>query len=394
MKSSDLARLPSFTKVDALKIGLNATCFNDRPSGAKQRFIGIYGELIKRLPEAEFVVYEPSDCRVGAWFDGAPNVSVRRTPIPSEGRARKLIAGLNYWNNMLSRERFDIFEGMNLPLVKAPTGQTLLTIHDVRGMRPESGMLERAAYRVFFERSLRSANHVVTVSEAMKKEILDFFPEVPISVIYNGLAAHEFDGLVETDLNAVRQKYALPEKFILAVGHFEKRKNYLRLVEAIARLRDQGRSCSLVMVGNNSGERQAIKDRVESENLSGNVRFLSGLSDLEVRCVYKLCSLFVFPSSYEGFGIPILEAMAAGRPMVLSDIPVFREITQDKGVYFHHSDTQAMASAIEAVMSSSHERERLVKYGNERVQDFSFQGLARQMETVYRALIPKPPISM
>ena len=352
--------------------------------------MGIYGELIKRLPGAEFVIYEPSDCRVGDWFDGTPNVTVRRTPLPSNGRIRRLFNGFRYWNNALSQEGFDIFEAVNLPLVKAPTGQTLLTIHDIRGMRPESGMLERAAYKVFFERSLRAANHVVTVSEAMKKEILDFFPEVPISVIYNGLNAHEFDGLAETDLNAVRQKYALPEKFILAVGHFEKRKNYLRLVEAIARLRDQGRSCSLVMVGNNSGERQAIKDRVESANLSGNVRFLSGISDLEVRCVYKLCSLFVFPSSYEGFGIPILEAMAAGCPMVLSDIPVFREITQDKGVYFDHGDAQAMASAIETVMSSSHERERLVQYGNERVQDFSFQGLAGQMEVLYKSLMSKP----
>jgi len=342
------------------------------------------------MPEAEFVIYEPSDCRVGAWFDGASNVTVRRTPLPSEGRVKRFVGGLKYWGNALSLEKFDFFEAANLPLVKAPTGQTLLTIHDIRGMRPESGMLERAAYKVFFERSLRAANHVITVSEAMKKEILDFFPGVPISVIYNGLDAHKFNGLAKYDLNAVRQKYVLPNKFILAVGHFEKRKNYLRLVEAMARLRDQGRPYSLVIVGNNSGERQAIKDRVKSENLSNDVRFLSGLSDLEVRCVYKLCNLFVFPSSYEGFGIPILEAMAANCPMVLSDIPVFREITQGKGVYFHHSDTQAMALAIEVVMSSSHERERLVKYGSERIQDFSFQGLAKQMETLYRSLMAAP----
>ena len=381
-----LIDLLSFTKVDAVKIGLNATCFNDRPSGAKQRFIGIYGELVKRLPEAQFIVYEPLDCGAGNWFDGAPNVSVRRTPLPSEGRVRRFVGGLRYWGNALSQEEFDLFEVSNLPLVKAPTGRTLLTIHDIRGMHSESGMLERAAYKVFFERSLRAANHVVTVSEAMKKEILGFFPEVPISVIYNGLDAYKFNDVAETDLKAVRRKYELPEEFVLAVGHFEKRKNYLRLVEAIARLRDRGRSCSLVIVGNNSGERQAIEARVESENLSGCVKFLSGLSDLEVRCVYKLCSLFVFPSSYEGFGIPILEAMAAGRPMVLSDIPVFREITQDKGVYFPHDDVESMAIAIEKVLSSSSERARLVEYGNERVQDFSFPSLAAQVERLYRSL--------
>ena len=104
---------------------------------------------------------------------------------------------------------------------------------------------------------------------------------------------------------------------------------------------------NLVIVGNDSGERKAIQERIDSAKLSANVTFLSGLSDLEVRCAYKLCSLFVFPSSYEGFGIPILEAMAAGCPMVLSDIPVFREITQDKGVYFPHDDVEAMAAAID-----------------------------------------------
>ena len=375
--------------MDVLKIGLNATCLNDRPSGAKQRFVGIYRELVKRLPDAEFVVYEPEDCRVGAWFDGAPNVTVRRTPLPSEGRARKFLGGLRYWHTALADEGFDIFEGLNLPLVKAPTGRTLMTVHDIRGMRPESGVLERAAYRVFFERSLRAADHVVTVSEAMRREILGFFPGIPISVVYNGLDAHGFDAVSEIEQQVVRRKYDLPEEFILAIGHLERRKNYLSLVDAMAKLRNRGRSCSLLIIGNDSGERRAIEERVVSENLSGCVKFLSGLSDFEVRCVYKLCSLLVFPSSYEGFGIPILEAMAAGRPMVLSDIPVFREITEGQGVYFPHDDCEAMASAIELVLSSGLERARLIEYGNERVQAFSFQSLAAQVEGLYRTLTPQ-----
>lgn len=370
-----------------MKIGLNATCLNDRPSGARQRFVGIYGELVKRLPDVEFVVYEPEDCRVGAWFDGAPNVSARRTPLPSVGRARKYINGLRYWRTALCSEGFDFFEGFNLPLVKPPTGQTLLTIHDIRGMRAESGVMERAAYKVFFERSLRSADHVITVSEAMKRELLDYFPGTLISVIYNGLNAREFDTVTEPNLQAVRLKYGLAEEFVLAVGHFERRKNYLRLVDAMARLRNRGRSCSLLIIGNDSGERKAIEERIKSLDLCGSVKILSGLTDMEIRCCYKLCNLFVFPSSYEGFGIPILEAMAAGRPMALSDIPVFREITQDKCVYFPHDDTEAIASAIEKVRSSITERARLIEYGSERVQAFSFQTLAGQMESLYRSLM-------
>jgi glycosyltransferase involved in cell wall biosynthesis len=371
-----------------LKIGLNATCLNDRPSGAKHRFVGIYGELVKRLPDAKFVIYEPADCRVGAWFDGAPNVEVRSTPIPSEGRAQKLVSGLRYWHTALALEGFDIFEGLNLPLVKAPTGRTLLTVHDIRGVRSEAGVMERAAYRLFLERSLRAADHVITVSEAMKQEILSFAPETSISVIYNGLDATRYINVTEADQQTFRSNYGLPEKFILAVGHLERRKNYLRLIDAMARLRDGGLSCSLLIVGNDNGEKKVIEERIESAKLSGTVKFLSGLSDLEVRCAYKLCSLFVFPSSYEGFGIPILEAMAAERPMVLSDTPVFREITQDMGVFFPHADDKAMALAIESVLSSGSEYTRLVDYGKERVQAFSFGNLSLQLENLYRNLVP------
>lgn len=371
-----------------MKIGLNATCFNHKPTGANQRFIGIYGELIKRLSETEFVVYEPLDCRVGAWFQGAPNVSVRRTPLPSEGRTQRLINGLRYWHNALSQEGLDTFEDFSLPLVKAPLGQTVLTIHDIRGILPESGMLERAANWVFLERSLRAADHVVTVSQAMKSEILGVFPGLPISVVYNGLDTKCFDAVSEIDQQDVRRKYDLPSEFILAVGHLERRKNYLRLLDALARLRDQGRSCSLLIIGNDRGELKAIEEKINAMGLEGCVKILSGLSDFEVRCIYKLCTLFVFPSSYEGFGIPILEAMAAGRPMVLSDIPVFREITESRGEYFPHDDTEAMASAMEKVLSSSSDRARLIEYGNERVRAFNFNSLAVQLEGIYKSLMP------
>ena len=310
-----------------MKIGLNATCFNDKPTGANQRFRGIYGELVKRLPETEFVVYEPLDCPVGAWFHGAPNVSVKRTLLPSEGRVRKLVNGLRYWQKALSQDGLDTFEDFSLPLVKAPTGKTLLTIHDIRGVRAQAGLLQRAANKVFLERSLRGADHVITVSESMKSEILGVFPSLSISVVYNGLDTHGFDTVFEIDQQEVRRKYALPAEFILAVGHLERHKNYLRLVDAMAQLREQGRSCSLLIVGNDRGELKKIKERINAANLSGCVKILSGLSDFEVRCIYKMCNLFVFPSSYEGFGIPILEAQISRCPVVTSNKTCIPEIS-------------------------------------------------------------------
>ena len=368
-----------------MKIGLNATCLNNRPSGARQRFVGIYSELFKSLPDSEFVIYEPFDCPVGSWFDENTNVSFKQTRIPNEGRLQRLAGGFRYWGEELAREKFDCFEGFHLPIIKAPTGKTLLTIHDIRGLNSEYGVISRAVYKSVLDRSIRSTDQVITVSETMKEEIVKYYPTSSISVIYNGFDIHGFDSVNESTILSVRQKFALPEEFILAVGHFERRKNYQRLIVAISILRDMGRSCALVIIGNNNGEKGALEKQIESLNLSGHVQIISGLSDIEVRSAYKLCSLFIFPSEYEGFGIPILEAMAAGCPMVLSDIPVFREITQNKGIYFPYDDVELMASAIEKGLSSSYERASLIDYGNKRVKDFSFKNLAQQVVSLYKS---------
>lgn len=298
----------------------------------------------------------------------------------------KFLKGIGYWRMALPKESFDLFECFNLPLVSAPTGQTLLTIHDIRGLYSEHGELENGVYKTVLSRAISRSDHVITVSETLKQDILKVFPKTSISVIYNGLDVAPFVTISDSDLQTVRCMYGLPENFVLTVGHLELRKNYLRLIDAMARLRDRGCSYSLIIVGNDSGERQAIEERIEAVKLTSTVKFLSGLSDFEVRCIYRLCSLFVFASSYEGFGIPILEAMAAERPMVLSDIPVFREITQDKGVYFPHYDAEAMAVAIETVLSSESESTRLVDYGKERVKEFSFESLSGQLASLYKEL--------
>ena len=371
-----------------MKVGLNATCLNDRPSGAKQRFLGIYRELVALSPEVEFVVYEPSDCDVAAWFHEAPNVTARKTPVPSEGRARKALRGLGYWRAELARQKFDLFEGFNLPLVAAPGASNLLTIHDLRGLRPEAGLLERLVFGKVLDRALKSAAHVVTVSEAMKSALHEVAPGVRVSVVYNGLSDTSTAKVSAADLAAFKSKFALGDGYVLAVGHMEARKNYPRLVDAMAKLGARGFPQPLVIIGNDSGERIEVEKRVQANGLVGRVHLLSGLSDLEVRCAYALCGLFVFPSIYEGFGIPILEAMAAGRPMVLSHIDVFREITQQQGVYFPPADSDAMADAMARVLASSAEQERIIAYGNRRIGDFAYSQLARQMKDLYQSLMP------
>lgn len=369
-----------------MKIGLNATCFNDRPSGAKQRFVGIYTELFRHLSADEFVVYEPSDCRMHDWFDGAQNAVFKQTPLSSNSRLKKHLRGLRFWPAMLKAENFDLFESFHLPLVKAPSGRTILTIHDIRGIMMSGGWRERLVYKVILEKALKAADHVVTVSGAVKKEVLEHYPNTSISVIYNGIEIEPFQNIPALESLKVKQNCGLAENFLLAVGHFEKRKNYIGLIDALGNLHERGYRTHLVIIGNDSGESVVVQQRVNDLKLSSYVKILSGLTDAEVRCIYSLCELFVFPSAYEGFGIPILEAMAAKRPVVLSDIPVFQEITQGQGAYFSHDNADSIASTIEKVLLSAEDRDRLVQYGDRRVQDFSFRNIALDLAQVYRSL--------
>ena len=111
---------------------------------------------------------------------------------------------------------------------------------------------------------------------------------------------------------------------------------------------------------------------------------LKNLPDLEVRSLYRLCTLFVFPSIYEGFGIPLLEAMAAQCPLVVSDLSVFREITENQSLYFDQNQAESIADVILKAYSSEPEQKRLIAYGNNRVKAFRYDKLAQDLGRIYR----------
>jgi len=369
-----------------MKISINATCFNNEPSGARNRFIGIYGQLFKNFAEGEFFVFEPKDCSISEWFPHQPNVRFIQTDQLSGGSLQRYISGLFFWKRELKRIDPDIFETFIFPLVKSPSGRTILTIHDIRYIRfPEfySKAREFVSWSVL-KNALDEADHVITVSHSMKEEVLRFYPNLNISVLYNGIDADSYNTLSDEDLLRVQKMYGLEQGFLLSVGHLEKRKNYTRLLQAISILKKRGKNFFLVIIGGDGGEGSNMFEQIRTLNLSDNVMILKNLPDWEVQSLFRLCSLFVFPSVYEGFGIPILEAMAAQRPMVLSDLPVFREITENQSIYFDPNKIESIADVILKTYSSKSEQERLVDYGLKRMEAFKYHNLAQDLVKIYR----------
>jgi len=368
------------------RVALNATCLGPRPSGARQRFVGIYKELISCMPQTEFVVYNSADFCVSDFFRGLPNIRPRETPLPSQQPLSRFIRGLTFWRKELASEPFDIFEGFHLPVVKPPSGKIIVSIHDIRQMSLDWTGPQTVALRFCVEQVIRSSGLIVTVSEAMKNEILSFFPAARVHVVYNGIDTGDYVLFGREDLDKTRLKFGLQAGFILSVGHLEARKNYRRLIESLALLRERGSTYNLAIVGHDGGEKQRLQRLIHALKLSENVTFLSGVSDFDLIRLYGAARLFIFPSTYEGFGIPILEAMASRCPMILSNIPVFREIAQDSALYFDFDDPEDIASAIERGMYSADDQKARVAVGCCRVQKFTFKSLAEQMKSLYLAV--------
>lgn len=365
---------------------MNATCFSARPSGANQRFRNLFGALIRRNPDWQFVIYEPRDAAIAAWFADCPNIEARPTPLPAEGRLARFGAGLGYWDKALRGDRLDLFEAFHLPAVIAPCCPTLLTVHDLRPVRPGASWAERLIARPVLHRALRKAALTLAVSDTIADELRAFHPGARVATLYNGVAAGDFVAPPAAVVDAVRARWALPAQFMLTVGHIEPRKNLLQLVEAVALLRAQGLERPLVIVGNPGGAERDLAQAIARLGLGDLVRVLSGVSHDDLVAMYHASRLLAFPSRYEGFGIPLIEAIAAGRPVVASDTPVFRELAGSAARFFALDDVPAAAAAIEAVWSDDNEAARLVAAGRALLPRFDFGQLADRLAGIYRTV--------
>jgi len=366
-----------------MKIGLNATCFGVRPSGAKQRFLGVYSYLFELMPNATFIVYQSKDFDISKSFLRRKNVTFVTLPVNSNSRYFKFLMGLLIFPGIFRREQFDIFESFNFPLFRGNNEYSLITIHDIRGLNNQSNFLLGRIYKWAYAYSIKRADGIVTVSNSMKEEIENAFSfRKKIFVLYNGISRKNFPkNFAYKQLSKVLPK--IPEKFLLTVGHFEDRKNYPNLISSIKILQLRGINLNLVIVGNDSGKKNAIKEQIKKLDLSRNIILLEGLKDNDLKNLYKRAELFVFPSYYEGFGIPIIESLDAGTPVLLSDIKVFREITKNiyQQEFFNPHEPKDIANKIEKSLKKI--RSKKVKDKVSVPNEFEYEYIAKNLIEIY-----------
>lgn len=250
----------------------------------------------------------------------------------------------------------------------------VVTIHDTAYEYFPGEFLKRDLYKLknWTAHGLKQAKKIIAVSQSTKKDIARLYnvDNEKISVIYNGYNTYETENKAGTDiLNVYDVK---KNSYILYVGTIQPRKNITALIEAFEKIAPDYPSLKLLIAGKKGWMYKQIYDSAQKSEYSGRMVFAGYVPDDHLSALYTQASMYVLPSLYEGFGIPILEAMNHGCPVIASDASSLPEVGKDACIYFDPKDTQDLSSALKKVLNSKQLQDTLKKKGKERVKHFSW----------------------
>ncbi len=306
--------------------------------------------------------------------EGAGNYSVRE----------QLTVPLDLW-----RARADLFHAPHYVVSPLTPQPYVVTIHDCIHLRFPQYLPSRAAHfyaRTMMTMAARRAAKILTVSNASKEDILHYLgvEAGKVEVIYNGLDERLATPPSPEEVDRVRERFLLRSPFVLYAGNIKPHKNVDRLIEAYALLRQRGRDdLALLIIGEEISRFPRLRRLVHRLQLHGQVRFFGYVPDATLAVLYRLASVFVFPSLYEGFGLPPLEAMAAGAPVVTSNVSSLPEVVDDAALLIDPLDPEAIAGAIARVLDEPDLRADLIRRGRERARAFSWERAVDRLRQVY-----------
>jgi glycosyltransferase involved in cell wall biosynthesis len=289
----------------------------------------------------------------------------------------------------LRRAKVDLFHAPHYvvsPLTGCPT---VVTIHDCIHLRFPQYLPNRAAHvyaRMFMSMAAKRARRILTVSQASKDDILHYLhvPSSKIEVIHNALDERLAMSPTVEDVSRVRDRFMLNAPFVLYAGNIKPHKNVDRLIEAFAIVRRRGNeNIKLLIIGDEISKYQNLRRLVHRFQLHQHVRFLGFVPDATLAALYRLATVFVFPSLYEGFGLPPLEAMAGGTPVITSNVSSLPEVVGDAAILIDPMNASAIADAMARVLGDEPLRADLRRRGFERVKAFSWERSVRRVREVY-----------
>jgi glycosyltransferase involved in cell wall biosynthesis len=289
----------------------------------------------------------------------------------------------------LRREAADLFHAPHYVLPPFTPCKSVVTIHDCIHLRFPQYLPNKLAYayaRGSLWLAAHRSNRIMTVSEASKRDILEYFriPSEKIDVIYNGIDERFAQPPPDEDVVRVRDRYQLDHPFVLYAGNIKPHKNLERLIAAFHLFRrGEFENVRLVIIGDEISKYATLRHAVHRHKLHKYVRFFGFVPSTTLAILYRLASVFVFPSLYEGFGLPPLEAMASGTPVITSNVSSLPEVVGDAAVLIDPLKPEEIAQAMAKVLTDSALREELRMRGLERARHFSWDRSVARVRQIY-----------
>ena len=346
--------------------------------------------LSKFYKEDKFFLYTPKKTQNSRlnFIDTQPNIYVR-TPIRI---LSKLIKA--YWRSRsivkdLFNNKIDIYHGLSheIPLgIEKTNIKSVVTIHDLIYIRyPQLfSNIDRKIYDKKFRSACKRANKIIAISQQTKKDIIDFFsiPEAKIKVIYQG-CNHVFQKDYSTEKKEeIKEKYQLFDNYLLYVGTIEERKNLLTLLKSLNQLPKH----NLLIIGDGKSYKDKCINYVIENNLQNRTKFLSGLELNEMACIYQQAQILIYPSIFEGFGIPIIEALFSKIPVITSKDGCFKEAGGAESIYIDPLSENEISTAIDKVVKDKVLKKKMITEGFKHAQNFTDNKIAKNLMQVYTDL--------
>jgi len=372
-----------------MKIAINCCYYGETSGGIKEYIYNLVSNLLAVDKSNSYLFYVSTD-DIEFWERTMPRDAIYKVfPFKRKEKIKRSLRQNSFWRKEHAREKFDIFHSPFFYIPALSGCKKIMTVHDLRFRRYPGSytLLRRLFVRYAFQKSLRTIDRIITVSEFTKKEITEFYNIDPDRIVPIHEAVDQKRFSINFNDKEIIEKLGLKEKqYLLTVGHLEPRKNYPLLIEAIEELnQDPSFQYKLVIVGKRNYKFEETVVKIEK---SSNTLYLDFVQHETLLSLYKNALLFLFPSIYEGFGFPPLEAARFGVPAAVSNASSIPEIVGRGATYF---DPLSKDDMIRGIREAIKKRDELSGLAQENLNRFSWRATAEQTITLYEDLLTDEP---
>jgi glycosyltransferase involved in cell wall biosynthesis len=368
-----------------LRIGYDGKRAANNLTGLGNYSRSLVEHLTVQFPENQYFIYTPKIKLNPASFALFSRENVKLI-VPEKGKSKLGWRTFGIKNQLL-KDKIDLFHGLSheIPFRIKQTGiKSIVTIHDLIFLRQPQyyKFIDRTIYKFKSKYACENADRIIAISEKTKQDIVELYQTDPakIDVIYQSCDDSFKTQVLVSEKEKIREEYQLPKKYLLNVGTIEARKNLLRLIEALPKIDS---SYQLVVIGKATKYFELVKKEIEKLGLRHRVIFLIDIPFGHLPAIYQMATAFILPSYYEGFGIPIIEALYGNIPVIAATGSCLEEAGGPNSAYFSPDSSDELANTVNKVLADEQLQELMKTKGMQHVQKFNNTVVNKQLMDCY-----------